>query len=847
MALRSFVQGRYPSFAVPVAATLLLAAVTAPAGAAGVVGTGSPGSCTEAALAAAMNNGGSVTFSCGGAPHTIVLSSAKTVTTFIDPEEGDRVPADPTIIDGGSLITLDGNGVTHHFELPCDFLVCGTQSLTLRNLTLINGVNSNDQGSVHVDRGSLTVENCTFDNNQSTRSTFGRGGAIGGSFALDGNSLTVSNSTFTNNYAGPSSPGGAVWASMGSSTGNAATISGSHFENNFAPQSGGAVYISNGRVTISSTDFVDNSTGTSTGGALRVLPDDDSVTHALSNLSFTGNRSGTTANAGGGALHVSGTGVTVIVSDSNFTDNHASSDGGAILNGVSSTGLLRVQDSVLSGNSALSGFDPEATGSRGGAIESAANALQLLRVTIENNLSGNRGGGVEMGCSGCTPASDIQDSVIRGNSTNAGDGGGVNTSTAPIPITGTTIAGNEAAGSGGGVGGSVTLQDSVVRDNTAGGNGGGLGGNDITVIDSLISGNLANGDGGGIDASSTLVMSGSTVAWNQSLVEASGVNLGGGGVNADDATLSNSTISGNLALGNGGGLYLSGSSSLHNVTIFGNTSGVDRGGGLYQRSGDLVVANTLLAENAGNDCFRSAGTPLANGNNLDTDGSCIGVFGANFTTGAAHLGPLVDNGGPTPTHILLAGSSAIDAGDNAICAAAPVAALDQRGVARPIDAEDNGSVVCDIGAVELTTDETIDTDGDGIPDNYENANGLNPADPSDAGEDPDNDGLTNLEEFQAGTMIDDTDTDDDGIGDGIDRLPTTASNVCSGTDASFGNELVRSGTITQCAASGSIGVLPTVTVEAGGRAELFAPQVTFESGFSLPAGGELAVDPDPGL
>ncbi|MEC9364371.1 MAG: hypothetical protein VYC42_14200, partial [Pseudomonadota bacterium] len=99
----------------------------------------------------------------------------------------------------------------------------------------------------------------------------------------------------------------------------------------------------------------------------------------------------------------------------------------------------------------------------------------------------------------------------------------------------------------------------------------------------------------------------------------------------------------------------------------------------------------------------------------------------------------------------------------------------------------------------------------------------------------------------AGTMIDDTDTDDDGIGDGIDRLPTTASNVCSGTDASFGNELVRSGTITQCAASGSIGVLPTVTVEAGGRAELFAPQVTFESGFSLPAGGELAVDPDPGL
>jgi len=58
------------------------------------------------------------------------------------------------------------------------------------------------------------------------------------------------------------------------------------------------------------------------------------------------------------------------------------------------------------------------------------------------------------------------------------------------------------------------------------------------------------------------------------------------------------------------------------------------------------------------------------------------------------LGPLANNGGSTLTHALLPGSPAIDAGDPAVCAAAPVNNLDHRGVARP-----QGSA-CDIGAVE---------------------------------------------------------------------------------------------------------------------------------------------------
>ena len=77
---------------------------------------------------------------------------------------------------------------------------------------------------------------------------------------------------------------------------------------------------------------------------------------------------------------------------------------------------------------------------------------------------------------------------------------------------------------------------------------------------------------------------------------------------------------------------------------------------------------------------------------------------------------------------------------------------------------------------DTIVDLSDDPDNDGIPTVYEDLyDFLDPNDPNDAGLDEDSDDLTNLEEFEAGTILDDDDSDDDGLKDG-EEIKTHSTN-----------------------------------------------------------------------
>jgi hypothetical protein len=201
------------------------------------------------------------------------------------------------------------------------------------------------------------------------------------------------------------------------------------------------------------------------------------------------------------------------------------------------------------------------------------------------------------------------------------------------------------------------MTNSTVSNNiSTAGSGGGISGSSqgVTLTSSTVNGNQASGDGGGINAA-TVGLTNSTITGNS----ATGI---GGGVAAAALTTSYSTIASNTSAGAGGGANFS-SSAMGQATIF------------FGNSPDDLATASMAAMTGHYDLVgvTSAGTPM------DT------------ISGDPVLAPLADNGGPTQTMALGTGSHAIDA-----ASANPTQSTDQRGYTRPATMSSNA----DIGAYE---------------------------------------------------------------------------------------------------------------------------------------------------
>ncbi|MCB1094131.1 MAG: right-handed parallel beta-helix repeat-containing protein, partial [Verrucomicrobiae bacterium] len=165
--------------------------------------------------------------------------------------------------------------------------------------------------------------------------------------------------------------------------------------------------------------------------------------------------------------------------------------------------------------------------------------------------------------------------------------------------------------------------------------------------------------------------------------------------------------------GNGGALNILDTETevlMYNCTVAQN-QGAGDGWGIFVEDASLKIRNSIVAGNNGQingGEIDNYGTVVSNGHNFIglTNGASNGVFSSDKTfasTGTAFadvLEPLADNGGPTPTHALVPGSPAIDAGFDT----GSLPTYDQRGTGFP---RVLGASV-DIGAVESPV-PTLDT------------------------------------------------------------------------------------------------------------------------------------------
>ncbi len=603
-------------------------------------------------------------------------------------------------------------------------------TVEVRNCVLTNNTAGDFGGAIRNDTGTLTVSNSTISNNKAEN-----GGGISNHF--DGK-VIVQNSTLSGNTA--VTDGGGIFNYGDGPLSSYVEVISSTLDANFAGRRGGALFNRFGTVNISSSSTLSTNSATARGGAIST---DSGTTRVFGNSTLRDNQAGdfggaifntgngtlevtqstlsgnsVTNNNGvgggisntlegrifltnatisgnfivdnlgdGGGIHNTGTGLLSITSDSKISDNKARL-GGGIFN--ESTGPLTINDSTIFSNTA------NGTEKGGGGIYNSG-TLTLDHCEVSNNKAvGNEGGGIynrgKVTINYClvsinTTISTQENQYCRG-------GGIVNYGYLDVNFS--TVSHNISDGDAGGIyivkastppnvpEYYTNIYRSTISNNTANDNGGGIyADGDITVYESTIKNNIANGDnvhlnfidsyfkeignGGGIfiDKSGTLLLSNSTVSGNEA-----GNNGGGifaftfgtipGPQNLINAfillarptapfSIINSTVAENRTKNNGGGIYTTSNSEIINCTIASNQassgSGIDAsyGGGLTRVPNSfpwiihpsLTLQNTIIANNPGGDYH---GYPLALAgnfmNNLQTDGSLPIDTSPNYDFGA---------------------------------------------------------------------------------------------------------------------------------------------------------------------------------------------------------------------
>ncbi|MBK6727771.1 MAG: hypothetical protein IPG63_10990 [Xanthomonadales bacterium] len=642
---------RLPSVARTIA---LLCACASPAAHAAdaTVGSGTPASCDEAALDAAialLAPAGTLSFDCGAADHALALNTVKSLSGNVVVDGGGRIVLDgqyatPLLATSGSGSVIELRGLRLHRGYAaggyggCAAVASGT-SLRVLDSTIGDCSADYSGGAIHTAGGStLELRRSRIENAQA---------AHGGAIAANGN-VALIDSTFSANVAGASGEGGAVQIWFGT-----LTATDTRFTQNVG-YIGGALHQRGGSATLTRVRF-DQNHATLRGGAVLLR---EGASLSGTEVSFDDNL----ADESGGALFLSahddgvpGTAVpdtAALLQRPRFLGNLAMSEGGAVfVDGPSPLnaggfGMLVVQHGVFGNNRAPFG----------GAI------LQSGQATFEDSRF----------------------------ESNIADYGGALSLIPGWPQSAPMLWGYTA------------LTRVVIADNEATFDGGGLHGGGIPIFDQVqFNRNHARRHGGAIAlVTRTAPIAQASFVDNNAEYDGGAIHLRG----LVGQELINLSFSGNATLnplGHGGDIAVMGghlintSISLRHCTLRNGQSA--NGAALYVSSlgGRADLENNAILAAGASSCFGFNGVSQG-GNAMPADCSPTHPTDLIITTAAdLGLGALSNFGSDTFGFVPQPGSALIDRTD---CSAGRT--IDQRGRTAPIDGDGNGLARCDSGAIE---------------------------------------------------------------------------------------------------------------------------------------------------
>lgn len=374
-----------------------------------VVGDGSPASCTEGALNAALATGGTIRFNCGSAPKVITLTARKTIVL-------------DTVLEGAQLIVLSGGDATSLF------VVTAGKTLVIQDMTLTNGDSGiADGGAIHNAGGTVVLRRSTIQDSKTA--------SWGGALASYGGSVTLEDSIVRGNRATRA----AIYIS------GTLTATGSTIADNSVVEAGGGLLI-DGSAILRNSSITGNVVADGSGGGICVT--------RLGRLEMqggmiAGNRAEAENRYGGGLANAGSAELT----DVEVRRNTAYVAGGLWNDG----GSLKIVRGSLQANRA----------SAAGGLLNDGGTVTVEDLTVEENAARVAGAGISSNGGTASLTGVTISNNQAGEDDLPGGGGGLLTTSGDVVVTNSTVSGNRA-GSGAGVlstGGTTTLGNVTIADN----------------------------------------------------------------------------------------------------------------------------------------------------------------------------------------------------------------------------------------------------------------------------------------------------------------------------------------------------------------------------------------------